>query len=175
MSDKITAAESIRRIAAFILPMQAAADALESMGKLEQSIAEMGLAQTAVRAELDGVREQLKEAEDAVKAAKASAKSIDLNASQRSANSDTAAQDRAAKIISEAEVKADGLIKQAEENIAKASAGLEGRLARMANEKTVLEQEIAALETTAAAGRKEVDTLDAKLKKVKAQIAQMLG
>ena len=70
MADKFTAAETIRRLAVQYMHMVEAADALESMGKLEQTLKESQAQADAARKEAADAKLDLTNAREQIKAAK---------------------------------------------------------------------------------------------------------
>lgn len=175
MSDKITAAESIRRIANFILPMQAAAEALESMGKIEQTISELERAQAAAYADRDAAVAALQTAKDAIKDSENKAVSIVGKANDQAMNTLGEADRKAQAIISGAESNASAIMARANTHVEKATLALAGQVGQLTSAKVGLEQDIAGLNQAAGLKRAEVEALEARLHKAQAQIAKLLA
>lgn len=175
MSDKITAAESIRRIAAFILPMQAAAEALESMGKIEQSIGEAERAQAAAYAGRDAAQNEMRRAKDDIKIAEARALTIVQRANDQAMATLGEAEQKAQAILDAAGANANAIIHRANGHVEKATATLAGQVGQLTSTKVGLEQDIAGLNQAASLKRAEMDALEAKLQKTKVQIAKLLA
>lgn len=71
MTDKATAAQTIRRLAVFLQDINEAADALEAMGSVEQAISEANAQRGAAIAERDAIRTEVEFGQSAVAKAQA--------------------------------------------------------------------------------------------------------
>jgi chromosome segregation ATPase len=175
MSDKITAAESIRRIANFILPMQAAAEALESMGKIEQTIAELERAQANAYAQRDEAVAEMQTAKAQIRAAEEKAVAIVAKANDQAMATLGEAERKAQAVLDAAGANASAIMNRANAHAEKATATLAGQVGQLTSAKVGLEQDLAGLNQAAAVKRAEVDALEAKLHKAQAQIAKLLA
>lgn len=175
MADKFTAAESIRRLALQYQAMVEAADALEAMGKLEQSTREAGAAKDQAEADRNAALADLKKAKDDVKAAQLKVVDIVARANDQSTAILQEADQKAQAIVDGGAVKANEMIAAAADTVQAQTNAIAGRVAQLTATKVGLEQDVAGLNQAAAAKVVEVEELEKRLAKVQAQIAKLLG
>lgn len=175
MADKFTAAESIRRLAVQYQSMVEAADALESVGKLEQTIAEATKARDAAVAEAEAAKDELKAAKDEIKAAKDKAADIVAKANEQALAKLGEADQKAQSILDGAAAKANEIVAGATVSADQQKAAVAGQIAELTSSKLKLEQDIAGLNAAGEAKKKEADDIESRLAKAQAQIAKLLG
>jgi F0F1-type ATP synthase membrane subunit b/b' len=173
--DKFTAAASIRTLAVQYQSMVEAADALESIGKLEQITKEQTTQADMARADADTAKVELKKAKVELKKAKDKATDIVATANDQALAKLQEADQKAQAILDGAAAQANGMISAAVDKAEQAAAPVAGQVAQLTSTKVGLEQDIATLNQTALAKQSEVEALEARLAKVQAAIAKYVG
>jgi chromosome segregation ATPase len=173
MTDKFTAAESIRRLAQQYAAMVEAADALEKVGKMEQTLAELKKEEDRQRNENAALKGEATKAKKAV--ADADAKAIEIVA-----NAVDQAEAMAADVKRQAEETAAGIIKSAQDDASKTIADIATDKARLSSEIGGLQRAIEAarsellmLQADGAKAEEDAKLAQAKLEKVQAQIRKL--
>lgn len=171
MSDLITAAETIRRMAVTFQGIGQVADALEDIGKIDQTIAERQKAIVSVTDELVALMAKRDEARAEVDQAKASARAILEDASDKRddiiAGAKASADEAAKAIIAAANQQAKDAMQRAEVERERVTAEI-AKLNESADEAT--RQETEALQRAAVANaaaddaEKRLESLKGKLK-----------
>lgn len=175
MADKFTAAESIRRLAVMYQDMVAAADALEAIGKLEQTTAEADKARAAAVAEADKAKADLAKAKQKAKDAQEQAESViagaNANAEAIIASAQRTAEENAAVIVKKAQDEAARLVAQAASEKARLSSELGGLQKAIVDAKGELKD----IETEKATVAAEASQAEQKLEEVRSKIKALLG
>ena len=171
MSDLITAAETIRRIAVTFQGIGQVADALEDIGKIDQTIAERQKAIVSVTDELVSLMAKRDEARAEVDQAKASARAILEDASDKRddiiSGAKSSADEAAKAIIAAANLQAKDAMQRAEVERERVTAEI-AKLNESADEATRQETDALQRAMTANAAaddaEKRLDALKGKFK-----------
>lgn len=172
MADKFTAAESIRRIAAFITPMLEAAEQLETMGKAEQTIKEAEKAKETALADAKAAQQEAVLAKDEVKKAKDQAKEILNKATDQALIKLGEADQKAQAILDGAAAQANGMVLRAAAEANDQLAGVAGKVGQLTAEKTKLEDHINVLNAALLKLQVDGEEAEKKLLKIQAAIAK---
>lgn len=173
MADKFTAAESIRRLAQMYQSMVEAADALEKVGKMEQTLVELKKEEDRQRNENAALKGEATKAKKVIKDAEEKAIEILAKASDE-------ATIAAADIKRQAEINAADIVKSAQDEASKTIADIATEKARLSSEIGGLQRAIEAarsellmLQADQAKAEEDAKTAQAKLEKVQAQIRKL--
>jgi len=175
MSNKITVAENLERLA---LQYQAVIDAaamLKEIGKLEQVMAEAKKAAAAAGAELDGVKESLAKAKAEAKKVKEKEAEVIAAAEAKAAVMADEAVASAAATVANAESVAKSIIDKANAGAAainEAANAEAKKLSDLIGEKNSL---VAGLDADIAQKTAFAKDLEARIEKAQAQVAKLLG
>jgi F0F1-type ATP synthase membrane subunit b/b' len=175
MADKFTAAESIRRLANLYKDMSDAADALESIGKIEQITKEQNAQADAARKQADGAKADLALVKDEVAKAKQSAKDIVAKANDQALAKLGEADQKAQAILDGATVEANRLVVQAHQAAKDQSAGVAGQVAQLTSTKLGLEGDIQALTIARNQLIADTDDLEKRVAKAQAYLAKLVS
>lgn len=171
--SKLNAAKSIRNLASLYRDMEAAAEALEEIGTLEQAAEEAKKAVSLAQAELanlngkkDDAKRKIAEAEDKAQALKAladqdAAETVRV-AGEKSTATITNAEALAEAILAEAKSKATAAVAAAEQRITvlrDTGDLVRGELEGLRRDRTKAQDELTAIENKLAAARDELRKL----------------
>jgi cell division septum initiation protein DivIVA len=131
MSDKITVAESIRRVAVLFQNMVEAADMLESIGSLEQAKAEADAARAAAESARNNAIVEAEKVAQEVNAANLESASVMASARKDAESVLTDAKAKADALIAAAHRDADTLIVAASSDASKAADAMTTQIAQM--------------------------------------------
>ena len=173
--DKLTAAESIRRLAVQYQAMVEAADALESIGKLEQTVRQATKQAADATAEMDGAKAELAVVKADVTKAKAKAAEIAAEANVKAMEILAEADRKAQAIIDGANSEAATRLAKADIAKAKQAEDLAAQISNLTSAKLRLEQDVNALNVANAAAQAEAVAAEDRIAKAQAKIAKMLG
>lgn len=173
MSNKSTAAESIRRLALQYQDMVEVADFLESAGSQETMVAESKKAAQAANDERDLAIEGAKQAKVLQKQAQAEADDIIRIATQKAAEIEANSMRQANKLLDEAEAKAnfvrvtaqaeaDGMVSKAGTDVETLNSQLAGLQATVAE----LEKNRAKAEQAADSAKSKLDAVQESIRKL---------
>lgn len=175
MSKKITAAETIEALANQYRAMVEAADMLKQIGSLENAVVEAKKAIEAAAVERDAAQAEVAQAKADAK--KAKEKTAEFYASINATADEIRAKAAAdvEQMIAAAEVRADGIVAQAQQEAAAAMSGLADKKARLAKDVETLVAQVDQKSAELVARSVEVADLEKRLEKAQAQIAKLLG
>lgn len=175
MTTKLNAAKSIRNLASLYRDMEAAAEALETIGSIDQATAEAKNLTEIARAELNGVRNEVAAAREELAQAKKEAtrrkdealleaRNLRDEAQRAVEGKLVAAETQANLVLAEAKDRAAGIIQEAEDKRTELN-NLTAATRQIYNE----------LNGKVQAARQELADTEARLEKVRAELRKLLG
>jgi len=175
MADKFTAAESIRRLAVQYQDMVAAADALEAIGKIEQTTREAESAQAQAEAARNVALADLQRTKDEAQAVLSDLAERTVAANDQAKGIIADANGQAIGILTDARARADALLLAGQNQASEALTKMSGQLATMQSKLTDLTDQ--ANEALVAKDQAEAAAAEAQqnLANVQAQIRALAG
>jgi predicted nucleic acid-binding Zn-ribbon protein len=172
--NKITAADSIRRLATQYQDMMAAADLLEEIGSLEQASKEAKAATHDANVDRASALAELAEAREAVAKAQADATDIlqqaKFEADIKATDIKIAAEQEAATIRANAEREAAALLAPAQARLDK----LAGQARDVENATAAAQNELGAIRARIALATEEADAAEKRLAEMRAAISKLV-
>lgn len=176
MSDLITAAESIRRLAVQYQGMLQAADALESMGQIEQTTAEALKVQADAIAGRDAVLAEIADikasANEGIRISTAQADSIIQDALSKASGIVESSTGTAKTMLDQARTQAEQIKADAQALADSNTATLQSQIANLIASRDSLTADVGALNVTLDASQTALAASESKLSAIKAAIAQ---
>lgn len=173
MSDKITVAESIRRVAVMFQNMVEAADMLESIGSLEQAKKEADAARVAAEAARNSSIVEAEKVAQTVNAAKTEAAELIADAKFKASDLEVGAHAKADAIIADAQRAADAIVADSAGAASQAVAEMTAQIVQMRLTLATLTEEVAKAKTDKEAAEADTDAAQARLASIQEAIRKL--
>jgi len=173
--SKLNAAKSIRNLASLYRDMEAAAEALEEIGSLEQATEESKKAVAAAQAELATLNGKKDDAKRNVAEAEEKAAAIKTQADQDAAETLRAAQERADATIANGRAIAQAAITEARGKAAAAVAAAEQRVTVLQDAGDLVRGELEGLRQARNKAQDELTAIENKLAAARDELRKLLG
>jgi predicted nucleic acid-binding Zn-ribbon protein len=173
--SKLNAAKSIRNLASLYRDMEAAAEALEQIGSLDQAAEEAKKAVTLAQAELANLNGKKDDARRKVTEAEEKAEAIKTQAEQQVAETLRAAQERADATVANGRAIAEAAIAEAKGKAASAIAAAEDRIAVLRDTGDLVREEVAKLRLERNKAQDELIAIEDKLAAARDELRKLLG